>query len=430
MFQVAGSIDNNSALLTPSTWIMSEKSQATQFSNHLSKSINQIQSNRNFRQSYILDEFICTCIQSNQSRILQKHYLLCLIVVFSLLLPFCSQATETISATSSKEASLIAQQPRKEKKGSQPDSLNPRSNIWRKVREGTIGYSAVSGPEAGQLIESNGEVWRRVRNGPLAVYGAWAMVCTLLILALFYTVRGKVMLTMERTGKKLLRWSVFERLIHWYTALLFILLTITGLSILYGRNTLIPIIGHESFAAWAYWAKLIHNYTGPLFMAGLFTMIVIWFKDNIPDKYDLNWFKAFGGLIGSKHPSAARMNAGEKAWFWMLFWCGILISITGLVLDFPVLEQERFILQITHIIHLSCAILLIIGALGHIYIGTAGTEGALEGMLSGEVDEAWAKQHHDIWMAEQEKIIQQQQEHGSAKTAIDRLREISDQSSE
>jgi formate dehydrogenase subunit gamma len=38
--------------------------------------------------------------------------------------------------------------------------------------------------------------------------------------------------------------------------------------------------------------------------------------------------------------------------------------------------------------------------LGHIYIATLGTEGALEGMVSGDVDESWAKQHHDLWFEE------------------------------
>jgi formate dehydrogenase subunit gamma len=302
-------------------------------------------------------------------------------------------------------------------------TINPRSEVWRKVREEVTGYSAVTSPEAGQLIQSGGEVWRRLRNGPLAKFGAWAMIITVAALALFYAVRGQVRLDVERTGNKRLRWTTFERFIHWYTALLFLLLTITGLSILYGRNTLIPLLGHENFAAWASWAKLIHNYTGPLFMAGLFTMMVIWMKDNLPDKYDLDWLKAFGGLVGKKHPSAARMNAGEKAWFWILFWCGMLISLTGLVLDFPIIEQQRFILQISHVIHLVCAILLIIGALAHIYIGTIGTEGALEGMISGEVDEVWAKQHHDIWLEEMIEADQlQEKTQGSALKAIDRLR--------
>ncbi len=41
-------------------------------------------------------------------------------------------------------------------------------------------------------------------------------------------------------------------------------------------------------------------------------------------------------------------------------------------------------------------------AVGHIYIGTAGTEGAFEGMATGYVSTEWAKQHHDLWYEEME----------------------------
>jgi formate dehydrogenase subunit gamma len=35
--------------------------------------------------------------------------------------------------------------------------------------------------------------------------------------------------------------------------------------------------------------------------------------------------------------------------------------------------------------------------MGHIYLGTLGTEGALQGMRTGYVDETWAKEHHELW---------------------------------
>jgi formate dehydrogenase subunit gamma len=36
----------------------------------------------------------------------------------------------------------------------------------------------------------------------------------------------------------------------------------------------------------------------------------------------------------------------------------------------------------------------------HIYIGSGGMEGASGAMTTGEVDEAWAHQHHSIWLDE------------------------------
>jgi formate dehydrogenase subunit gamma len=57
------------------------------------------------------------------------------------------------------------------------------------------------------------------------------------------------------------------------------------------------------------------------------------------------------------------------------------------------------------VLHLATALVLIAFSFGHIYIGTIGTEGALEGMTTGQVDVAWAEQHHDLWLKE----VQQQQ---------------------
>jgi formate dehydrogenase subunit gamma len=39
--------------------------------------------------------------------------------------------------------------------------------------------------------------------------------------------------------------------------------------------------------------------------------------------------------------------------------------------------------------------------LGHIYIGSVGMEGALEGMTTGYCDLNWAKEHHDHWATEE-----------------------------
>jgi len=275
---------------------------------------------------------------------------------------------------------------------------NPIADYWRKVREGVSGYTAVSGQETNVLIQGAGQNWRQLRNGPVATLTAWLVAATVFALGVFFLWRGKVKLSAPRTGEMVPRWSIGERLLHWYTALLFIGLAVTGLSLMFGRAVLIPLVGHENFAAYAEFGKLIHNYAGPLFIVGLLLMIVMWLQDNIPNKIDIQWFKAFGGLVGSEHPSAERMNGGEKAWFWLLSVAGIGVSVSGLALDFPNLGTDRVFLQLSHLVHTITAALLIVGALGHIYIGTIGTEGAFEGMISGEVDSTWAEQHHDLWL--------------------------------
>ena len=248
------------------------------------------------------------------------------------------------------------------------------------------------------MIQGSGQNWRQLRNGPLATYGSWMIGFTLAVLALFYLWRGQVKMTHPRSGQTIERWTLNERRLHWLTAGLFVILSITGLSLLYGRAVLIPVFGHHGFAAYAAIAKFTHNILGPAFMIGLLVMIVKWFKHNFLNKVDLEWFKAFGGMVGDKHPSAEKLNGGEKLWFWTLATAGVALCLSGLVLDFPNFDQEREIIQISHLIHLLTALVLIAFAFGHIYIGTVGTEGALEGMVTGQVDTAWAQQHHDLWL--------------------------------
>lgn len=274
------------------------------------------------------------------------------------------------------------------------------SAFWQQINQGAAGYTAVKGQESGVLIQSNGQQWRQLRNGLVAGTGAWAIAITVLALSIFFIIRGQVKLSEPRSGELIQRWSVTERAVHGFTATLFLLLMLTGLSLLYGRSILIPLIGQNAFAQYAQWAKILHNYTGPLFIVGLVIMLVLWFKDNRLKKLDIQWFKAWGGMIGNKHPSAERMNGGEKLWFWLLVFAGSIVSISGLLLDFSNFGFTRETLQFSHLLHAMSAIVLIVGSLGHVYIGTIGTEGALEGMKTGKVDTSWAKQHHDLWFKE------------------------------
>jgi len=278
------------------------------------------------------------------------------------------------------------------------EATNAKADYWRQVRDNTAGYSAVKGRETNELIQGSGQNWRQLRNGPIATYGSWLLGFTVAVLALFYLWRGKVELNHPRTGNTIERWNAKERRLHWVTAVLFIILAITGLSLLYGRAVLIPLFGHHGFAAYADIAKLAHNILGPVFMVALVSMFFHWFKQNGFNRIDLQWFKDFGGMIGDKHPSAERLNGGEKVWFWSLILIGLTISLTGLVLDFPNFDQQRELIQISHLIHVVTALVLIAFTFGHVYIGSVGTEGALEGMVSGQVDTAWAKQHHDLWL--------------------------------
>ena len=74
--------------------------------------------------------------------------------------------------------------------------------------------------------------------------------------------------------------------------------------------------------------------------------------------------------------------------------------ISGFYLLFPNFGWERSTMQLAHVVHAASGLILIAVSLGHIYLGTLGVEGVLEGMIGGEVDEGFAKQHHNVWYDE------------------------------
>jgi formate dehydrogenase subunit gamma len=280
---------------------------------------------------------------------------------------------------------------------------NPRANYWRAVRDGFQGYTAASGPyTTNVLIQNGGQNWRQLRNGPVASLLSWLMALMVLGLGAYYILHGPVKVSEPLSGRTVERFTYNERVLHWYTAVLFILLAITGLSLMLGRELLIPWMGLKAFAAYANIAVVVHNYLGPLFIVGVVLEILMWARIAIPNKVDVEWFKAGGGYFGHAHPSAGKLNAGEKIF---VFWTatvgmGILISISGLVLDFPNLGFTRETMQNANLIHGIAAIIYVTIILMHMYLGSIGVHGALDAMTSGRVSVEWAKEHHDLWYEE------------------------------
>ncbi len=277
---------------------------------------------------------------------------------------------------------------------------SPGADLWRAVRGAEAGDSQVKGVESAVLINSAGEQWRQFRTDRRLRYGGLALIAIVGLLALFYAVRGSIKLEQGNSGQRVARWSRFERTMHWYTATLFVIMAITGLSLSFGRLVLIPLLGPEGFGAYAQLARIAHNYLGPLFFIGVLLIILTWMRYSFPAKGDLKWFLQGGGVIRNSHPSAGRFNAGEKLWFWIICTVGVAVCITGLILDFPNYEQTRETMQQSNVIHTIASLIWIGVFLGHAYLGTLGTAGALEGMTGGQVDVNWAKQHHDRWYEE------------------------------
>lgn len=295
--------------------------------------------------------------------------------------------------------------------------VQPGNNapMWRQVGSGVEGYSSLpkdTAPEAGVLIQpfvqypgsrltNAGEAWRQVRNRWIIPYGGSLVLIVLGALGLYYWRKGAVKVTDEPTGRKIERFTPFERSAHWANAIAFSILAISGLVMAFGQFVLMPVMGITLFGYLTYILKTAHNFAGPLFAVSLIVVMFTYVRDNIPAKGDLNWLLKGGGLFSNEHIKSGRFNAGEKVMFWGgVFVLGLTVVASGLVMDklVPGLTYERSTMQIAHMIHAVATILMIVMFMGHIYLGTIGTEGTYQGMKTGYIDESWAKQHHELWL--------------------------------
>ena len=278
--------------------------------------------------------------------------------------------------------------------------VNPASELWRNVRQREFplaGTSQVKAADANVLINISGESWRQYRVEELIPKASIALFAGLFGVFLFRLLRGNIKLPDGRSGIKILRFTLNQRVAHWCTAILFLTLALTGIILLLGRKLLIPMIGSEGFSYIAVTARAAHAYLGPAFAVSLLFLFVLFVRDNfLSPKVDLQWLIKGGGMMG-KHASADRYNFGEKGWFWIAVLVGSAITISGLVLDFPIFGQTRATMEFYLVIHGIAALIMIVASFGHIYMGTAALEGTFEVMRTGYCDSNWAKEHHDLW---------------------------------
>ena len=299
------------------------------------------------------------------------------------------------------------------------------AELWRAIRHGAEGTVASPNPKGGILIQSDGHYWQETRDGPLVTYSAIALLGVLMLLALFFAIRGRIRVDHGLSGRTILRFTTIERAAHWLLACSFIVLALTGYNILFGKAVLMPILGKETFATITAYGKFIHNYVAFAFMASIALILVLWIVHNIPNRHDIVWLLRGGGLLGGGHPDARKFNAGQKLLFWTIVLCGISISLSGWALLNPfdtamfgktfavfnswfgtalptdlssIQEQQYQALWHTIMATIMCVIVI-----AHIYIGTVGMQGAVSAMTSGQVDVNWAKEHHSLWVEEMEE---------------------------
>lgn len=204
-------------------------------------------------------------------------------------------------------------------------------------------------------------------------------------------------LSAESNGGRVLRYSFSERVGHWITAFAYVYCLITGLAF---------------WSPYTYWlatlvgggptARFWHPWLGVVYIIGAFWMLKVWQPDMIITDADRAWSKATKYYIENqddKLPAIGRFNYGQKVFFWLMFYGGILLLLSGIGLWFveSIPWSLRWLRFLCITIHVACAMATIGGFIIHVYMGTAMVRGGFTSILRGEVSTEWARHHHRLW---------------------------------
>jgi formate dehydrogenase subunit gamma len=295
-------------------------------------------------------------------------------------------------------ASPVGAQQRNPDSSVNPTASSVKEDQLFKEFDRISGRCTLPDQKACTIEQPAGRDWRQFHQVTLRWIGAISVLGMLAILVAFYLIRGMVRIESGRSGRVLVRFTSFERLVHWMTATCFIILAVSGLNITFGKPLLLPLIGPEAFTDWSQWAKYAHNYLSFPFTLGVFVIFLMWIGWNVPSRVDVEWLKKGGGMVGHEHPPADRFNAGQKMIYWIVVLGGAAVAVSGYILMFPFYGTNIADMQVAQIVHGVVSLLFVAVMLAHIYIGTIGMQGAFEGMWDGTVDLNWAKEHHRLWV--------------------------------
>src|ERR1700704_6620003 len=205
--------------------------------------------------------------------------------------------------------------------------------------------------KAAVLMQPAGRTWDYFHEVLLHWGGAIVILGTIALLALAYIIIGRLRIAAGASGQSILRFKAFERFWRWLTAVSFVVLGLTGLNITFGKIVLLPLVGPDAFSNISPAAKYVHNFTAFSFVVGLILIMVIFFRDNLFERVDIEWVKQGGGFIKNKHASAGRFNLGEKLVYWLSVVAGVAVSVSGFLLLFPFYGTDIDEMQLAQVVH-------------------------------------------------------------------------------
>jgi formate dehydrogenase subunit gamma len=200
-------------------------------------------------------------------------------------------------------------------------------------------------------------------------------------------------------ASQLARHSVYTRVVHWTSAIFFVLALLSGFAIYtpWLFSWLTPLFGGGPMT------RLLHPWFSLAFVIVFALQILNWLTLMAWTPDDSQWMRHLRAYITNAEgepQDVGFFNAGQKLYFWAIVICALVFLISGIPLWFPA-TFGRFTVALSYILHDIAALVMLAGLIIHLYEATAAQPGTFQSMTRGTVDKRWAWTHHPAWYREQ-----------------------------
>ena len=195
---------------------------------------------------------------------------------------------------------------------------------------------------------------------------------------------------------ELLRHPLYSRLLHWITAIAFILALLSGFALyspwLY--RWLTPIFGGGPMT------RLLHPWVSLVFTIAFTLQFVNWLRLMRWTSVDGRWMRRMRAYVTNHEtrelPETGFFNGGQKLYFWLIVASALIFLVTGFLLWFDDFVP-RWLVAVSYVLHDLVALFMLAGFIIHVYEGTAAQPGTFQSMVDGTVSRDWARTHHPAW---------------------------------
>ena len=98
-----------------------------------------------------------------------------------------------------------------------------------------------------------------------------------------------------------------------------------------------------------------------------------------------------------RFPPQGKFNAGQKVFYWAMFYGAFLLLLSGAFMWFPEYVPRCCVRPWMIFIHEGAALITIGAFIIHVYMGVFMVPGSVDAMVHGSVSKNWARTHHRLW---------------------------------